>query len=238
MKEIKVVLFDIDDTLCKTAGTKYLVFDKLYDLNEKFKQISKEEFRSILNESRNEYFNKEIHKGFNTYARIEFWFNALKRMKIRLSISELRSIVLKYWEFTLERVEPYPDVHFVLDTLKKKKLCLATLTAGDFISKSEKLIKMKVDEFFDYTFSTEIVQRPKTSSEIYKYVIDYFGFEPSQFLMVGDKPTEDIAPANEVGITTVQVTIRGDLSVSKEGLTKPDFVAKELKDLLTIIDKI
>ncbi|MBU0975916.1 MAG: HAD family hydrolase [Patescibacteria group bacterium] len=233
----KAVLFDVDDTLCKTAGTKGYVFDQLYRNHKIFHSVPIEKFRKILTESREKYFNKLISKGFNTYARIEFWFEIMKNLKIVVPVVELSEIVTEYWELTYEHVVPYPGLQEMLEELRKLDgIIIATLTAGDYYSKTEKLMKLGIEKYFDYNFVTELVQKPKTTGHIYQYVLDYLNLEPKEVLMVGDKPHEDIIPANKIGIDTVQVTIRGDFEVAAKGHAKPDFVTDNLKELIQIIN--
>ncbi|MDD3647425.1 MAG: HAD family hydrolase [Candidatus Dojkabacteria bacterium] len=232
----KALLFDVDDTLCQTAGTKSKVFDRIYHNHEVFHKVAIDEYRKILLTARDKYFDKLVNKGFNTYARIEFWFDIAKQLDIRIPIVELSEIVVEYWKLTYETIIPYEGLVEMLETLRKMPdLIIATLTAGDYYSKTEKLITLGIEEYFDYNFVTELVQKPKTDTAIYQYVLNYLELQPNEVLMIGDKPHEDIAPPNKVGIDTIQVTIRGDFQVSENGLLKPDFTANHLDKIVNIV---
>jgi len=231
----KMILFDLDDTLTNTTSTKEEVFKNLYQDIRELKQISIEKYLTAVKECREKYFNKLIHKGFNTYARIEFWMNVMKNLNIELSINSYTNIVNKYWEYSIKAIKLNPRVLNTLRTLSKKSMLLSIATEGDFISKVSKLINLKIEKFFKYLFTTEIVQEPKNTGKLFKYILDFTKIEPSKIIMVGDKLSEDIIPAKKLGIKTVLYTNSKKENNKFLNTSASDYVIEDFRKLLKII---
>jgi len=231
----KMILFDLDDTLTNTTSTKEEVFKNLYQDIRELKQISIEKYLTAVKECREKYFNKLIHKGFNTYARIEFWMNVMKNLNIELSINSYTNIVNKYWEYSIKAIKLNPRVLNTLRTLSKKSMLLSIATEGDFISKASRLINLKIEKFFKYLFTTEIVQEPKNTGKLFKYILDFTKIEPSKILMVGDKLADDIFPAKSLNINTALYLTNEDNIKSISYDTKPNYIISRFDELLDII---
>lgn len=231
----KAILFDIDDTLCNTAQTKDNVYSELYHTNKKFKKIGEEEFKSVLKRISKEYYSEMVDYGFNAYSRAFIWYKLTKELEIYLKVDEILKLADDYWELALKGLDLYERVESTLPELNKKGLLVATATAGDYHSKTHKLKKLGIDKYFKYNFTTELVQKPKATGEIFRYIMSYLELEPKEIIMVGDKVTEDILPANKLGITTVQAMMRGDQEVGRVGDEKADFVINNFGEILNIV---
>lgn len=233
-KKYKAIFFDIDDTLCNTQDSKEKVSEGLYNTLDKFRTVSLKKFKTIFASQRKKYFKSTDKRRFNTYSRPEHYNDIAESLKIKLNIPELRTVIEKYWEFSIKFVKPYPNLVNTLQKLHEKKYILGIITGGEYYSKSKKLEQLKADTFFYYLFPTELVRRNKTDPAIYTYVLKLLNINPHEAVMIGDKPAEDIAPANKVGMTTVQAMMCGTRPLAKKGLQKPDYAIYDLQELLNI----
>ncbi len=231
----KAVFFDIDDTICISKETKSLVYERLYELIPRLKNVSRDKFLSAVRKHKDEYFRKIKTRGFNTFARADIWLETSKDLDLDLSVGEIKNLIDNYWKYSVDLIKLYPGACEILEYLKNKELIIAALTGGDFYSKSMKLIRLGVEDHFDYIFSTDMVQKDKVSGDIYKYALSFLKLEAKEVIMIGDKVGQDIEPAKRLGIDTIQALMRGDQPVYKEGIKKPDFTINKLSEIKEII---
>ncbi|HQF36342.1 MAG TPA: HAD-IA family hydrolase [Candidatus Dojkabacteria bacterium] len=230
-----VILFDLDDTLCNSSHIREDVLKVMHESFKQFKQYSFEKFVANYRDSLKYYKQITQKKGFNTYSRISLWENLFESLNIHLSISEINKLIDIYWQETYTNISLYPNVKETLKKLFNKDYIIAIVSGGDFYSKSQKLIKLGIDRYFSYIFSTDLVQKDKQTGAIYKHVLKTLNLKGSECIMVGDTIDQDIEPANKLGITTIQVTTRGDKPVGKKGTEKPDYIINNIKEISSII---
>ncbi len=230
MPNFKAILFDIDDTLCNTSESKKLVFEQMYDANEKFQTVSKNQFTEILEKERQEYLAKS--KGFQTYARMDLWLRMINALKIQLSVRELKAIIDNYWKFSIENLKLFENAKKIIQNLRDLNIITSVLASSDFYSKSSKLIHLGIDNLFNYVFTTDIVKLSKNDPQIYRYVATFLKLQPQEILMVGNDPNQDILPAKSVGLKTAQVVI-GDTRTPQH--KEADFTITSLQQVLSIV---
>lgn len=231
-----IILFDLDDTLCNTSRSKKDTLKVIYQNISKFQIIDFEIFfEAYLKESKKYYTKKQI-RGFTTYANIELWSNLYKKLSIKPTVEEHAKVIDTYRQETLNNISLYPNVLKTLKTLKQQGNIVCVVSGGDYYSKAQKLMSLKIDHLFDYIFCTEFTQSDKTTGDIYRFVMEFFKRPATDFIMIGDIVEQDIKPANKVGMVTVQVTMRGDKEIGKKGFSKPDYVINDMGKLLKILD--
>jgi len=235
MSKYKVILFDVDDTLIcneSSADSRFeLIFEKIF----RDYGVSSIKYTELINKNRIWYFKNEDQKLSPTYARNLFWQKILKELNISLSIKKQKEIVDLYWQKCLEGIKLKSNVDKVLSTLKDHRYKLGILSNGDFYSKACKLTHLKVDKYFSYLFTTELVGKNKFSTDIYKYAIETLNINPEDIMMVGDTIEQDVVPANKVSINTVLISKSDQLDYKGRKYSKPDFKIKTLDAILKIV---
>lgn len=108
---------------------------------------------------------------------------------------------------------------------------LALVTVGKFDQQMDKLKKAGIDSSF---FSKIIVSEKGEKKGHYQKLAEFFGFSPSQIMVCGDRIHVDLAPARELGYTTVQMRWGRGLS-SVEGGENVDHTILALKEIKRII---
>ena len=233
-----IILFDLDDTLCKTSQTKQDVITVIGKTVKPLNNIDPAKlFQAYLDAHKTYYKISEKH-GFNTYSNITQWYNWLERLNVQATIKDITNIIDTYRKVTLNNLSLYPNVLTTLNILKQKEYILCIVSGGDYYSKAQKLFSLNIDHLFDHIFCTEFTQSDKTSGDIYKYVTEFFKRPASNFIMIGDIVEQDIKPANAVGMTTVQVTMRGDRRVGERSNEKANYVINDMGKLLEIIENV
>lgn len=230
-----IILFDLDDTLCQTSQTKQDVITAIGKNVKPLNGIDSAKLFQAYLDAHKAYYQKTEKHGFNTYSNITQWYNWLERLNVQATIKDITNIIDTYRKVTLNNLSLYPNVLTTLTTLKQKEHMLCIVSGGDYYSKAQKLFSLKIDHLFDHIFCTEFTQSDKTTGEIYKYVAEFFKKPASDFIMIGDIVEQDIKPANKVGMTTVQVTMRGDRRVGERSNEKADYVISDMGKLLEIL---
>ncbi|MBU0975917.1 MAG: HAD family hydrolase [Patescibacteria group bacterium] len=227
------VIFDLDDTLCNTSESKAKVFSQIYRDNSKLHVVSEEEFTVLITKERQRYLDRV--GGMQTFARIEMWLGLVSKLKINLSVRELKTIIDDYWKYTLQEIQLFPDTLETLDELMTMDMVTVLVTGGDFYTKASKLIKLGIDNHFKYVFTADLIRQPKNDPAIYRYVLNYINVQAPRAIMVGNDPEQDIIPANQIGITTVQI-FADDAGTSEQGDSSPSFKINNLHELIPVLE--
>lgn len=230
----KAILFDLDDTLCDTTASKLKVFDHIREENPKLQKLSRTDTIELLRQEREKYL--KAAQGFQTYARVEFWLKVIRKINAQISVRELKKIIDDYWKYTLEELSLFEDASLLLQQLQNKGYQTAVLASSDFYSKAGKLIKLNIDQYFNFVFTSDILKLSKTEATIYTYVAKFLKLKPEEILMVGDNPQRDITPAKKAGLTTVQTLVSGNYKIAKRGASRPHFAVYNLRAILDIIN--
>ena len=132
------------------------------------------------------------------------------------------------WDFSYEKV--YPGAYEVLGTLHKKyKLALVANQPKGF---DERVKKLNLTSYFDFVLGSEDYDVRKPDPAIYRLAAKKLGIKPSEAVMVGDRPENDILPAHEAGCKAIWIKQGLAIYVTKlEANEEPDATNTSLKDL-------
>ncbi|MGB1072132.1 MAG: HAD family hydrolase, partial [Planctomycetota bacterium] len=186
--------------------------------------------------------------GFKISELLEFHFK--NRHRLAFGKLELTHQVVTRFLFVFTRadgldnsvdlikrfLEPFEDASEVLRRLAKTDLRLGIITEGLEIKQSEKLIRLRLLDYFDHKaiFISHQVGISKPNPKLYQRACTDLNLRPSECLYVGDNPMLDIDPANEIGMVTVLVS-REDRFRSVSGITEPNHVIQNFWDLSEIL---
>jgi carbamoyl-phosphate synthase large subunit len=181
---VKLILFDLDDTLISNA---HFILKRCSEL---YNQIFKEKY------SRTEFIG--YCKMLISNGRA---FELIDRIIARFPIQcEKELVLVKYRDILPTETEVFPRVEETLTYLLGKGYELAI-----YSSSSNKLIKHKLDtsclgKYFSEYYSSEVgASGDKSSFSIVKDIIRERGLQMSQLVMIGDNYFEDIMGGIESG---------------------------------------
>lgn len=142
--------------------------------------------------------------------------------------------VVAYHETKERELKVYDDVYEVLRWLAGTDLVRGVISAGWTIKQAEKVIRLKIHEFLtpEAIFFTDQIGISKPNPKLYRRVLSELSLEPERTMYVGDNPTHDIDPCNEIGMITVR-SRRAGRWMDAEGRTRPDY---EIRDFLELRD--
>ena len=198
MKKIKLIIFDIDSTLVYGEQTLnyYRQYPPLLELTlSRSLNISLEKAKEIADDHRQK-FNGRGEKSFETCnADFSMWHDTICTLDPSLYIPKL------------------PQVQKMLEDLKKSGYILGSITDGPTIQAKKILQTAGINQsLFSFFIGWERDGKmPKGGlTDVYKYIITQYKFDPSEILMVGDSIDADIIPAHACGINVLYINSNTD----------------------------
>ncbi len=139
------------------------------------------------------------------------------------------------WEHSFRCITPFNQVRETLLSFKRSGLMLAALS--DFPIKN-KLKFLKLDDLFDYSFSSEDTGYLKPHPVPFLQMVRKFGLSPEEILYVGNSFKYDILGASEVGMRTAWLSRWGNGSRANDR-TKTDIIFSKYYELQNqVLDKL
>jgi len=144
--------------------------------------------------------------------------------------------IVAYHDTKTRLLEPFVDAVEVLRRLRQTELLLGIITEGLEIKQAEKLVRLRLLEFFQQKsiFISHQVGISKPNPKLYQRACIDLNLRPSECVYVGDNPLMDIDPANEIGMITVLVQ-REDRFRNIVGQSPPDHIIQNFWDLAEVL---
>ncbi len=189
---IKMVIFDLDDTL----------FPEELFVKGGFKAVSKyvEENYGI---SRGDFF-KELLLVFKRDGHGKVFDYALKRYA--LYDRKLVKILIDIYHRHKPSLSLYPGVYKILRLLRKKYK-LAIITDGTGMVQRKKVKILGLDIFFDsiiYTYDYGD-KRAKPHPYVFRKVLRHFNIKAEEAVYIGNDPHKDFVGPKSIGIRTIRI---------------------------------
>ena len=228
-KTIKVLSFDLDDTLWPCLPTISRAETLLYQwLSDHVPVITQSYDMHQLRTMRSELFKRHPELAYD------------------LSKLRIRSFELLAEEFTLpdDWIEPafevfyearqqitlFDDVKPVLDELVKDYR-LVSLTNGNADT-----VKTGVDHWFDFALNSASVGKLKSEPDIYREIQKLTEIDAHQMVHVGDDPQHDVSGAKAAGAYAIWLNRQQKQWLLED--CEPDAVITELYELPEVIDRL
>ena len=212
MRDIRAVLFDLDDTL--------------HDDTFAFTTAAEEVAREVAAErgidalalkhayiAQAEGFwqrlTSEQVKTKMSVLRATMWGNALTTVGIDDEALAQRSAA-NYHDYRKKYFSPFPGAVDLLRGLKARGKKLGILTNGISETHHEKIALLQISQYFDAVFLADEVGMVKPDPLLFAHACQKLDTSPAHSAMVGDRYDRDIAGALEAGLFTIWVNVRGE----------------------------
>lgn len=238
MDDIKVLIFDLDNTLINYGGVTNRAWQltcqnclEEYEIKISALKMADEIVR--VNNSIWEDEKKRPRGNFSFYQlRRSIVSEALKHLEIyHQEIVEW--LVSNYSYYKHEAVYVFEDVFDTLTELKKRGYRIALLTNGDRDFQREKLKRFDMEKLFDGIFIEGEQGVGKPEKQAYENVLNRFQVQPGEACMIGDHYLWEVVAPIRYGLKAIWVN-RGDLGIKGNEAVKADFVIQNISELLEI----
>lgn len=162
---------------------------------------------------------------------------ALARQGLDGNSAAIRYFGLKKTPWHSEEEIPYPDAHITLAALRQNGYLLGII-ANQKIGTAELLKNWGLHRYFDVIASSAEIGYAKPDKRIFEKAFELAGCTARESVMVGDRLDNDIAPAKEIGMTTVWIR-KGLAEYQSEELGEgiADYRIRSLHELLLILER-
>jgi len=220
-REIKSILFDMDNTLFDFIEAKHAACDTIVEY------LGLKDSRELF-----KYFVRGVYN-------FEAWENIRDYMNDRCVYSEQAYLDCcdLYEKTKLETIYPYPNVVETLHQLKKMGFSLGVVTDAHIEHARPRLIKTKLFHLFDVLVTADMTGTKKPSPEIFLHSLKKLQIYPYQALYIGDSLRRDIEPAKKIGMVTAYAAY-GDRNVNEEKSYQADYCLNDISDVFEFLDSI
>lgn len=165
--------------------------------------------------------------------------DALERAGAEASDAVVEEAVDRFWAVVAADLDYSGEVTGMIERLRERYEVLA-VASDEFPGP----LRMKLATVFDAperVFDDIVTPRDtgemKPATEFYRAVLDAHGVEPGAAVAVGDSWSRDLAPAAELGMTTVLVRAEsGDPLEPADAEGDPDHVIESILDLEAVLE--
>ena len=230
MNRIKVIAFDLDDTLWEVTPVLLRAEATLNQwLGEKVESLrySVEEMRGL----RHEVLAADPSlAGKVTELRRRLIEEAMLRSGIAATDAvRLSEDAMEVFLHARNQIELFDGALEVIQDLSRAYV-LGVLSNGN-----ADIRRLGLSRYFHFAYSAEDVGAPKPHANLFQAALDKTGTSPAEMVYVGDDPFLDVDAANRLGIRTVRVKREGD---TRLGETEADQTVSHVRDLPAAIDKL
>jgi putative hydrolase of the HAD superfamily len=226
---LKLLCFDLDDTLWPCAATISAAEDKLYQwMQQAVPEITAAHDIDSLREK-----------------RIAFW-NAHPELGHDLSEMRLASMRALADEFGLPHDWVEPGFELYYQARQQVSLFADVAPALDELSEGYRLVAVtngnadihltQVAHWFDFAISAAAVGKAKPHSDFFVAIQSRAGLNPAEIVVIGDDPERDIFGAYQHGMRTVWVNRKQE--GWNHGKCEPDAVVTSFDQLADVLRQL
>lgn len=245
-RHIEAVIFDLDDTLISWAepALGWDEFtrpksDNIYHfLSEAGYQLpAADDFHATIGQAIRDTWS-EAKKTWTIPSMGEVLFQVFADLGLDCSQLNVEEVLRVYDWGPVPGVVPYEDAIPVLAELRRRgyKLGLLTNSILPMWMRDAELHALQLMEYLDARVASGDVGYLKPHPAVYLRILEMLETTPERAVFVGDRPSNDIAGANEVGLVSVLMD-PPHLDRQLEGV-KPDYTIGCLNELLPILERL
>ncbi len=243
---IKAVLFDMDDTLIDWSGVQVNMADietrHMQNVHAYLTELgyALPPFADFWGDFRETLINawaeaKKDWSGVSFVKELETFLLACGVDEAKLDLDTVLRIY--NWQ-TVPGVVPFADTLSVLQQIKSDgyKIGLITNAMQPMWMRDIELRSFGILNYLDARLTSGDVGFMKPHPFIYWQALELLDVQPEESVFVGDRPANDIAGANEAGLTSVLIS-PPHLNRDLNGI-RPNFTISTLTELLPILAKL
>lgn len=194
-----------------------------------FHEFIRDRFRQVWDDARGTWTIPSIG---------EVMYQILVDLDLDVTQVDMRALLELYNWGVFPGVIPFEDTHDVLEELHRReyKIGLVTNSIFPMWMRDVELEAYDLMRFLDARITSGDIGYLKPHPEIYERILKMLEVKPEQAVFVGDRPTNDIAGANDVGLISVLMS-PPHLERELNGVV-PDYTISSLSELLPLLEKL
>lgn len=223
---IKVVFFDLDDTLIDTNKLAEIARRNAVENMVRAGMpvdfgIAYHELLELINE-----YGSNFGKHFDYL---------LRRLDLPYNPKWVAAGVIGYHNTKIAHLKTVKGARRTLLALKQMGLKLGIITDGDPVKQWEKILRTEIEDYFDDVLISDFVGVKKPHPKIFQKALKKFEVEPHEAVMVGDRLYSDIYGAKSAGMTTIWFKYGKYANRELDYLKYADFQVRSLEEVVEIV---
>ncbi|WP_284012208.1 HAD family hydrolase [Halobaculum litoreum] len=223
---VDAVLFDLDDTLypydpCNEAGRR-AAFETYRDRGGGLDADAFEARRARARAAT----KREVPATASSHNRHIYYARVVADLPGPFDAGLARALGDAYWDAYLDEMRPFDDALDTLATLREANVDVAVVTNLTTRVQLRKLARLGVDRHLDALVTSEEVGREKPAAPVFTTALARLDRTPSEALVVGNSPRNDIEGGNALGMETAlfngPADATGGAGGDPAGLRTPD----------------
>lgn len=235
MNKKRAVLFDLDDTLYEYAPVNKKSLEAAHKILNKEIKISLKKFIELFNISKAE-INRELAGTASSHNRVLYFQRLVEKSHQTIESDTVLKLYNSYWDTFLKNMKLRKGV---LETLKKlKKQGIKTAIVSDLTTNIQlrKMSKLGITPYIDVLVTSEEAGSEKPNPIMFLLALNKLNLLPSNAIMIGDNPINDIEGGNSVGLDTILLAKKSSAKYSfNKDYKKPNYIIKEIQEILKFI---
>ena len=231
MSSLKVVCFDLDDTICDLWEGEHKARDSLIERLVEDSGYPRAHVSNIYDAEwvtfKGNYMALVADGLDEIDIREKHMRGVLKEIGIKGDSREYAGL---HCTEKMDGIYLYPDARNVMDTLKKKYR-LTMITNGASAWQREKIERLNIEGYFEEIIVSGELGHHKPSPKIFEEMTKRTGVNPSEIIYIGNDYRKDIQGAKTSGWRTVWVK----RTEEKRNEAGPDYTINELSELLDFL---
>jgi len=220
---IKAILFDLDNTLIDFMKMKQKSCEAAIDaMISAGLKAEKEKTLKVLFKLYDKYGIEHQH----------IFEKLLKKITGKVDYRIIAHGIIAYRKLKETQLILYPGAMQTLIELKKKHK-LGIITDAPRMNAWNRLVALRIDEFFDVVVTAADVRKQKTSLAPFRAALKKLKVKPEEALMIGDRIKRDIKTAKNLGIKTCYARY-GDLKPAERGESGADWEINDVRELVKL----
>lgn len=233
MREIKAVIFDLDDTLYEeesyvrqalfhtaeymaeqsglTGQSEQTGLDGQVEQNGLNGQGGRTEQNGLTGQDELTAQEEKREKTEQFYRRMLEILQEEGRGRIFNRVCEEFQVELpvkklvEVYRSTRPVLQLYPDAEQLLERLEKKAVKTGLITDGCSMVQHAKIEALSLNKRLDYVLATDDFGISKPQRAVYERCLEALGCTPEEAVYIGDNPAKDFCGAREIGMATVRI---------------------------------
>jgi len=201
VKQLKAILFDVDDTLFSTTGfARRARRNAVRAMIKAGLDMPEEVVMKELDEVLHEFSSNYGHHFDKLLMRLRP--ESLQRINPALIVA---AGVAAYHDTKFRELVPFEDVFPLFEDLQRAGIRIGIITHGWTVKQAEKMVRLGLVPFLDPTaiFISDQIGISKPNPKLYQLALEDLGLSANEVMYVGDNPEHDIAPPQSLGIVAV-----------------------------------
>ena len=233
----KAILFDLDNTLYDYEGPNGKALKAVFDILSKKINISFTKFKILYKISKVE-IHRELGGLASSHNRVLYLQRLIEKTHNTINPSIILKLYSAYWDTLLRNMRLRVGALETLKRLKKKGLKIAIVSDLTTHIQLRKIHKLGITKYVDVLVTSEEAGSEKPHAIMFLLTLNKLDISPHEAIFVGDNPINDIEGANAVKMDTVLIKKGGLTRESEEDYQKPNFVIKNIPEVLKILDEL